>query len=237
MVELVRRELRCGIALSLAGTGLEPIEDWFDKEFWLGGGAEVHSSTGRVNVLIGQPEGVRWVLRHYHRGGLVARFIDDHYWWCGLERTRAYRELGLLGAMQQWGLPSPPPVAACVRRAGLFYQADIITGYLANTRTLSAYIRDEGVADDTWRRIGRMVKQFHDHGVQHPDLTAHNILINDEGRVFLVDFDSAVLREAGNWRKRGIARLERSLRKVALETGTQFDPDGWKTLVTAYHAG
>ena len=52
--------------------------------------------------------------------------------------------------------------------------------------------------------------------------------------MFLVDFDNAKLRSPGSWQRAGLARLERSLRKVALETGTRFDEAGWQQLLSGY---
>jgi tRNA A-37 threonylcarbamoyl transferase component Bud32 len=72
--------------------------------------------------------------------------------------------------------------------------------------------------------------------VDHPDLTAHNLLVDARGDVFLVDFDNARARAPGGWQQRGVERLERSLRKVALETGTDFDARGWAELVAGYGA-
>jgi len=227
-------ELPCGFVLCHSARVEALRADWFDRDLWRAKGARVHTSTGRATVLIGEVDAEVWVLRHYCRGGFVARFIDDHYWWFGLERTRAFREWRLLDKLVEWGLPAPEPIAACVRRTGLSYQADIITRYLPDTRTLSSYLRDEEVADDTWRRIGRMLRRFHDRGVCHPDLTAHNILLDTHGQPSLVDFDSARIRSPGGWQEQGVARLQRSLRKVALETGGSFDPDAWQVLVEAY---
>jgi len=226
--------LNCGTVLCAAARRDALSENWFNRDHWIQAGARVHSSTGRAYVLIGEHGSETWVLRHYHRGGVVARFIDDHYWWLGLERTRAFREWRLLSRMQSWGLPSPEPIAACVRRSGPLYQADIITRFLPDTRTLSTYLKEDGVGLETWRRIGEMLKRFHARGVDHPDLTAHNILIDSSGGVFLVDFDSARVRRPGQWCSRGISRLQRSLRKVALETGTLFDPAAWDALISAY---
>lgn len=226
--------LSCGIVLCAADRATELSAEWFDREQWLKSGARRHTSTGRAEVLISDRGTETWILRHYCRGGFVARFIDDHYFWLGLEQTRAFREWRLLERMIGWGLPSPAPVAACVRRMGLWYKADIITQYLSDTQTLSAYLREDGVGSETWQAIGRMIKQFHAYGVCHPDLTAHNILLDTAGKTYLVDFDSARVRPSGDWQRRGIARLQRSLRKVALETGAEFDPKGWRLLESAY---
>lgn len=209
----------------------------FDSAEWRDGGRTLGERTGRGAVNVLDRGGETWVLRHYYRGGLVSRFVDDHYIWTGLERTRPFREWRLLRRLRHLDLPVPSPVAARVSRAGLVYRGDIVTRLLPETRPLSALLDDTAATPGTWAEIGRVLRRFHDHGVQHPDLTAHNILLNADGRIFLVDFDNARLRPPGPWRKAGIARLERSLRKVALETGTDFDAEGWRLLVGGYAEG
>jgi 3-deoxy-D-manno-octulosonic acid kinase len=209
-------------------------EQWFDRTHWEESGAVLDLALGRGTVLVVSRGSESWVLRHYRRGGVVARFVEDHYLWLGLERTRAFREWRLLLELLGRGLPVPRPVAARVVRSGLVYQADIITAYLARARTLSTYIAEGTPSGERWRSIGRTLRRFHDHGVEHPDLTAHNILLDPEGSVFLVDFDNARLRRPGRWREAGIARLKRSLRKVALETGTPFSEEAWRALGAGY---
>jgi 3-deoxy-D-manno-octulosonic acid kinase len=209
------------------------LEHWFDREHWRRAGEPLGETTGRGAVVVLDHGDEKWVLRHYNRGGLVARFVEDHYVWTGVERTRAFREWRLLARLLALGLPVPRPIAARVARSGLAYQADIITRYLPGTRPLSALL-NEGSPIAVWAEIGAMVRLFHDSGVDHPDLTAHNILLTPEGDVFLVDFDNARVRQPGRWREAGLARLQRSLRKVALETGVDFDPNGWRRLEDGY---
>jgi 3-deoxy-D-manno-octulosonic acid kinase len=213
----------------------EPAQpEWFDQPYWQERGAVALETSGRGSVLVVTHGEESWVLRHYHRGGFIARFVEDHYLWLGVERTRAFREWRLLRELHAAGLPVPRPIAAHVSREGVVYTGDILTGYLPDTRKLSAYIADGNVPDDSWERIGRMVRAFHRYGVDHPDLTAHNILLNPAGELFLVDFDNAYLRPPGRWQEAGVERLKRSLRKVALETGTEFDPAAWQALERAY---
>ncbi len=209
---------------------------WFDRVAWEAEGARRHTSTGRAPVLIRDMQGESWVLRHYSRGGLVARFVEDHYVWHGLEATRAWRELDMLAQMQKWNLPAPAPVAALVSRTGLVYRADIITVFIPETKALSALLREDRVPESLWLRIGAMLGAFHMRGVDHPDITAHNILIDADQRTYLVDFDNALLRRPGSWHKRGFTRFQRSLRKVAMETGGDFRPDEWQAVVTGYES-
>ena len=220
--------------LCAGSPGEAAVPGWFDASEWRRAGAVALEASGRGEVLIVAHGNDRWVLRHYHRGGLVARFVEDHYLWLGLEQTRAFREWRLLRGLRDAGLPVPNPVAAHVYRTGAVYTADIITSYLPNTRKLSWFIAQGQVPERCWGKIGRIVRAVHDYGVDHPDVTAHNILLNDRGAVFLVDFDNARSKLAGDWQRLGVERLQRSLRKVALETGTMFDADAWRELLRGY---
>jgi 3-deoxy-D-manno-octulosonic acid kinase len=231
------------VVIALAGGGAllhdaalpeAALPQWFDREHWLEHGAVGLETSGRGSVLIVDRGSESWVLRHYRRGGLIARFIDDHYLWLGRDRTRSFREWRLLARLQDLGLPAPKPVAAAVHRAGPIYTADIITVYLPGTRKLSAYIAAGAAPAAAWPEAGRIVAALHNHGVDHPDLTAHNLLLDEQGKVFVVDFDNAAIRPPGRWQEAGVGRLQRSLRKVALETGTQFDAAAWHALERAY---
>jgi 3-deoxy-D-manno-octulosonic acid kinase len=211
-----------------------PSPDWFDPAEWRRAGAVAIETSGRGEVLIVAHGSETWVLRHYRRGGLVARVIDDHYLWLGAERSRAFREWRLLRKLRKAGLPVPNPVAAHVYRTGAIYTADIITSYLQGTRKLSWFIAQGRAPADCWRRIGAMIRAVHDHGVDHPDLTAHNVLLDEGGNTYLVDFDNAEVKPPGDWRRLGVERFNRSLRKVALETGTEFDSAAWTELEAGY---
>lgn len=216
---------------SVAGA-YEPT--WFDRAYWEATGAAIHSTTGRGAVLMLERGAETWVLRHYHRGGYVARFVYDQYLWLGLNRSRSFREWRLLRELHAEGLPVPKPIAARVQRRGLVYRADLITEFLPDTRALSSYLANGGPADAAWPRIGAMLAALHRHGVDHPDVTAHNILLDSSGRVFLVDFDNARRRPPGAWQEAGLRRLRRSLAKVARETGQRFSETGWRSLEHAY---
>jgi 3-deoxy-D-manno-octulosonic acid kinase len=224
-----------GPHLMLAASDREtPIAGWFAAGEWRRAGAVALETSGRGEVLIVARGDETWVLRHYRRGGLVARFIDDHYLWLGAERARAFREWRLLRELRAAGLPVPHPVAAHVYRTGFIYTADIITSYLPDTHKLSWFIEQGRVPSACWRRIGSMIRAVHDNGVDHPDLTAHNVLLDDAGKCFLVDFDNAKRKPPGDWRRLGMQRFNRSLRKVALETGTDFDSSTWAEIEAGY---
>jgi 3-deoxy-D-manno-octulosonic acid kinase len=230
------RVLTAGRHSVLCGADLPGPADagWFDAAHWQSAGSVALETSGRGAVLVVKHGAQTWAVRHYHRGGFVARFVADHYVWSGVDSTRSFREWRLLRKLRDAGLPVPNPIAAHVYRTGPIYTADIITTYLPDTRKLSAFISDGTVPAHCWRRIGRMVRAVHLHGVDHPDLTAHNILLDARGSLFLVDFDNARVKPAGSWQRAGVDRLQRSLRKVALETGTEFDPAAWAEIEAGY---
>ncbi|HVF34656.1 MAG TPA: lipopolysaccharide kinase InaA family protein, partial [Candidatus Saccharimonadia bacterium] len=64
---------------------------------------------------------------------------------------------------------------------------------------------------------GDTIRRFHDAGVWHADLNAHNVLRDEAGAFWLLDFDRGWLAPPRErWRRANLARLERSLRKVGL---------------------
>ena len=120
----------------------QPDASVFDLGRWRDQAALESARGGRGTVqFVRAPGGERWVLRHYRRGGLVARFSEDSYLWTGAARTRSFREWRLLRRLREWELPVPEPVAARYVRAGLVYHADLITVELPVRRTVAQALR------------------------------------------------------------------------------------------------
>jgi 3-deoxy-D-manno-octulosonic acid kinase len=168
------------------------------------------------------------VLRHYRRGGLIARVSHQSYVWLGEACTRSFMEFRLLESLAAQGLPVPVPLAAAYWRKGLSYQAAIIVERLPNVRPL-ALVLDQPVWDEAAQAIARM----HQAGVWHADLNAYNILIDAHGKAWIIDFDRG--HQGGvstRARGRNLLRLRRSLEKVAGQAGTVF----FERLDQAYRA-
>ena len=192
-----------------------------------------HAGRGRGRVSFVAAGERQWALRHYHRGGFIGRLVADRYPWLGEARTRAFREWRMLARLHEAGLPVPRPVAAGWRRHGLCYTADIATVRIPGAAPLSARLA-AGAAID-WRGIGRMLRDFHAAGTCHADLNAHNILLDESGGAWLLDFDRGRFRAPGAWQERNLLRLERSLRKIAAEPGAPtFSDDSWAALLAGY---
>lgn len=210
-------------------------DEFFEPSAWSARGKLTGTALGRGTTVFIRDGENRWVLRHYLRGGMAARVSHERYVWTGLERTRAWQEWHLLAELYRRGLPVPPPVAARVVRRGLFYSADILTGRI-DGKALSVLAREQPLTTAQWHAVGTCIRRFHDEGVFHADLNAHNILVEDDS-VALLDFDRGRLRPPGKWREQNLERLHRSLRKLAgMHFGFNFDEEQWRLLIAGYES-
>lgn len=209
---------------------IAPLETLFSAERW----SLTPTPRGRGDSCFVEDDQVRWVWRPFRRGGLVGRIVKSRYLFLGEERVRAFREWRLLAELKELGLPVPRPVAARYHRRGFAYSADLLVERVEGAETLSARL-PEAVSDGGWEQIGRCLRRFHDHGVYHADLNAHNVLLVGAEDVYLIDFDRGELREPGSWREANLARLRRSLDKLA--PGEPAVNRGWDLLLSAYTRG
>lgn len=166
------------------------------------------------------------VLRRYRRGGWAARISDDRYLWTGVGHVRSLNEFDVLRSLYEAGMPVPRPFAAAYWKHGPSYRAAILVERLHDVRPLASAL---DVADS--EQVARSIYAMHEQGVWHADLNAYNILLDPEGRAWLIDFDKAsrpVLspeRRAAN-----LLRLRRSLAKVAGAAGIGW----WDELNRSY---
>ncbi len=187
---------------------------WFGPAFW-GQDARPVDSGGRGSAWFVRHGEEHWVLRHYSRGGLVARISRRTYGFTGAENTRSVAEFRLLNHMFEAGLPVPRPVAAWYQlKTPVTYQAAILVCCIPEAMPFAAYL-GQG-CPRIWRDVGQLIRRFHEAGVDHADLNCHNILVTSSG-LYLIDFDKGKLREPGvseSWAKSNLERFWRSVRKL-----------------------
>jgi 3-deoxy-D-manno-octulosonic acid kinase len=224
----------------------DAAESIFDPQFWRARGELIAAAAGRGSawfIVSGDHEsGERqWVLRHYRRGGFIARLSPDRYVWAGEDRVRAFAEWRLLDIMRQRGLPVPKPVAARYQREGAWYRCDLITERIVDAEPLSSALARGALAESAWRAAGAAVARLHHAGVDHADLNAHNVLLDADGAVSVIDFDRGRLRAPGGagtqgiWVWRNLARLRRSLAKISrgLPPG-RYSGQEWEWFMAGY---
>lgn len=210
--------------------------DHFKSDYWHTQNKIIATRTGRGLATVFRHQEREYVLKHYHRGGWVAPIMQDNYLYSEFLRTRASREFELLAHLYQQDLPVPQPIAIHVERHGLYYHADLITRLIPNNQTLAIRLTQRPLSENEWHQIGATLFQFHQTGVYHADLNAHNILLDDHTKVWLIDFDKSYLRSAKlNWQQANLDRLQRSLRKLSHQQLTfHWKENYWKTLLAGY---
>ncbi|WP_081483059.1 3-deoxy-D-manno-octulosonic acid kinase [Bordetella petrii] len=200
---------------------------WLDPR-WYGAQARPVDAGGRQSAWFVQHDDWQGVLRRYRRGGLVARISRDAYVWQGESRTRCFREYRLLAWLRERGLSVPAPLAAAYWRHGPAYRAAILVERIPQVRPL-AQLLDQPV----WDAAASAIAAMHRLGVWHADLNAYNILLDPQGRAWLIDFDRGTAGGiSAHARRANMLRLRRSLQKVGGAAGLEF----WNRLDQAYRA-
>jgi 3-deoxy-D-manno-octulosonic acid kinase len=195
---------------SLGGLAGAAIESLFEPTFWFGRGelVDVTGGRGAAWFITGS---AAWVLRHYRRGGFIARLSKDRYVWAGEKRVRAFTEWRLLAELSRRGLPVPRPIAARYQRSGPVYRCDLITQRISGARPLSAVLADGPLQENTWRDIGAAVARLHAAGAYHAD------------------------RTPGEWALKNLSRLNRSLVKVGRGLpADRFGAAAWDWFLAGY---
>ena len=217
-------------------------ESLFDPEYWRARGELASVDRGRGAAWFVGPLQRPWVLRHYRRGGAVARFSSDRYVWTGEARVRSFAEYRLLALLHGRGLPVPAPVGACYRRSGLAYRCDLITQRIEAAQPMSALLLAGALRDTHWRAIGAAVASLHGAGADHADLNAHNILVGPDAAIRVIDFDRGRLRKPAGarrpaWASRNLDRLRRSLAKiVGADAERAVSPEQWAMFQAGYES-
>jgi 3-deoxy-D-manno-octulosonic acid kinase len=208
---------------------------WFDPAYWKERNEIEGEARGRGTTWFVRSGRQQFVLRHYRRGGLIAKVMRDRYVWRNESATRAFAEWQLLYHLHRAGLPVPAPIAARYRRHGPFYSADLITERLTDSISLADALRRRGLPILGWITIGRCIRSFHDLGVCHADLNAHNILLVGDDSVYLIDFDRGRLMRPGLWCDGNRVRVRRSLEKITYKMPPEhFSEADWHGLLDGY---
>lgn len=152
----------------------------------------------------------------------------------GETQSRAVAEFRLLKQLHQLGLPVPRPIACQTIRHGLCYQADILLEKIAHTQDLSRYLQQQRLAPAQYAAIGALIAKLHQHQVHHSDLNIHNILIDNQGKFWLIDFDKCRIQTGSRWKNDNLNRLKRSFLKEQQRLGILFHDSDWQALMQGY---
>lgn len=197
----------------------EDPQQVFDAEFWQNAGKVIGSAQGRGTTWFVQTETIEAALRHYRRGGLFGKLVEDSYLFSCWEKTRSYQEFQLLNTLIESGVNVPRPIAARAVKSGLTYKADLLSEKIPNARDLVSILMEKPLPAEMHQKIGQEIRKMHDAQVNHTDLNIHNILIDGQNKVWIIDFDKCYQQSGEHWKKGNLDRLKRSFLKEVGKSG------------------
>lgn len=219
--------------------------DIFSPLHWQSKNLITGQAQGRGTTWFFRHNDAQYVLRHYYRGGLIGKWIKDHYLYLGYAKTRAYREFDLLSRLYELSLPVPTPVACRVQKSrGIYCTNDIIISRIENADSVLNLLTKSCITKALWEKIGLTIREFHDYNVYHHDLNIHNILLDSNNKVWLIDFDQGAIRgpirdsdqHSQRWKSQNIERLLRSFNKEASrQPRFMWCQDDWLALMSGYN--
>ncbi|WP_304636087.1 MULTISPECIES: 3-deoxy-D-manno-octulosonic acid kinase [Pseudoalteromonas] len=216
----------------------ELTPQWFDANYWQQQDKIVGAKKGRATAWFFKHQQLTGVLRHYWRGGLIGKLLSDQYLYVGLKQTRVYKEFTLMMRLLELGLNVPTPIAAKVTAHGLIYRGDIITEAVTGAKSVLDILITRPLSQSELKAIAVTLSEFHNHGVYHADLNINNILFDDTGKVFIIDFDRGEIKQPhASWQTENIKRLARSFAKEQGRNEVMhWQQSDWQSLVCDYQA-
>lgn len=188
------------------------VPQMFDPYYWTNKNQIFGTSKGRGTTYFVGEGNNRYVLRHYRRGGFISKFIKDGFFYPGRENSRSYREFRLLDHLYDLGINVPKPVAAHISLNHYpIARYDILVSYIEGSQDLSALLQQRSLTSQELQKISNLLLQLQKHNIYHSDLNIHNILLDCQGEVWVIDFDKGSI-EPGRFTEM-ILRLKRSFIK------------------------
>jgi len=212
----------------------DDIEACFDAQFWKTRNKIIGSAQGRGTTWFVQLDKIQGALRHYRRGGLFGKIVSDHYIFTGWKKTRSVAEFYLLQRLNEAGVNVPKPIAARVQKRHFCYQADLFSEKIPEAQDLVSLLQQRPLTACEYNAIAQQVKKMHQAQVNHTDLNIHNILLDKQGKVWLIDFDKCCQQSGDDWKKSNLQRLLRSFNKELNKRQIKWSTSDWSLLINAY---
>ncbi len=216
-----------------------PTSKWFSADHWTTYGPVETFRQGRGGCWrVQMPTGAA-VIKHYRRGGQMAKISFDRYLFTGWERSRSLREWRLLASLHQQKLPVPAPLAAICVRHGRSYRAALITRYIHGAISIDGLIKENisGLPELAFK-TGALLARFHQADVYHADINLSNIIKDEQDQLWLLDFDRGRMITMNTRRRQhSLQRLKRSLKRLSEreQVAKTIIDTFWAHLKSAYH--
>jgi len=213
---------------------IDDVSGCFDPVYWQQHNKVIGSAQGRGTTWFVQLDNMQAALRHYRRGGLFGKVVSDVYWFTGFQKTRCVQEFHLLNYLQEQGVHVPKPIAAKVTRHNLVYRADLLSEKIPNATDLVDLLTTQALPQSVYHSIGKEIKKLHQAQVNHTDLNIHNILVDENRKVWIIDFDKCAQQGGEQWKTANLDRLLRSFHKEVVKRAIHWTELDWQYLLEGY---
>ncbi|AAW84631.1 3-deoxy-D-manno-octulosonic-acid kinase [Aliivibrio fischeri ES114] len=210
-------------------------EQCCNPNYWQQQNRIIGSAQGRGTTWFIALEKMDAALRHYRRGGLFGKLIKDHYLFTSWEATRSHQEFQLLKVLRSASVNVPKPIAARATKRTFCYQADLLSEKIPNARDLVAILQEKPLSEEMYQKIGNEIRKMHAVQVNHTDLNIHNILIDDNDKVWIIDFDKCYQQKGDDWKQSNWDRLQRSFKKEVNKRQIHWSENEWSHLLSDHH--
>ncbi len=159
------------------------------------------------------------VVKHYLRGGILSYLLHRTYLRSGGGDYRSKHEFLMLMRVRSYGIAAPQPIVYGVE-GGLFYKTWLVLSELEGVTALA----DLNTATDAKRfeaameQLVMQVERLIENRVFHIDLHPGNVVIDNAGQLFILDFDKARMfnGQLNDLRDRYLRRWRRAVIKHGL---------------------
>ncbi|RQW61731.1 3-deoxy-D-manno-octulosonic acid kinase [Vibrio viridaestus] len=207
----------------------------FSPDYWQLEDRIIGSAKGRGTTWFIQLHSLAGALRHYRRGGLFGKLVSDHYWFSGWKNTRSFQEFTILENLHAQGVHVPRPIAARAVKRTFCYQADLITEKVPHARDLVSILKEKPLSGLMYQKIGQEIRKMHDAGVNHTDLNIHNILVDEQDKIWIIDFDKCSIEKNERFKQGNLSRLKRSFEKEKMKWDIHWSMKDFDDLISAYY--
>jgi len=157
--------------------------------------------------------GAAVIVKRFHHAGALGALFDG---------ARARREHAALLRLHAAGLPVPRPLG--VARAGAVWE--LRQEALEGARPLGEFLDGRATPPRGWRALarllGELLARLHRLDVEHGDLHPGNVLVDPEGRPWLVDLGRARTRRADAAHRADELALATALARETLDVRTRL---------------
>ncbi len=142
------------------------------------------------SVIRGNIGNLNVVVKHYKRGGVIYYFNSHHYI-SSFTSSRAKKEFQFLEIVRKKGVNAPKPIAYAIK-GGFFYRNWLATEEIKNVKGLNSLGDDDVDKIEKYvKEVARQIKILIKEKIFHVDLHPGNVIYDDSGKVYILDFDKA----------------------------------------------